>query len=421
MNMKNRLIHGRSINVFEILPLILILFLICGQCRALADDFDKQQVKNDSNLIERKSNGVEGHGSVGFVGGIGGKSADDFSLCFDVTDRISRNDRFDYDASEFINPEKPSVSFYFAFEFNMYADGDAVAAATYDAGYIIFRYMPDGSFVLGGTNPKIYTDRKFERGKWHRVAVASSAPDGGRFSVYCDGIWVGQTDWFTNKPSAIGFGVSEGAKGKAACSDVYKFKLPNQASASKLIKEYPKPGVSVKSGVQGVLMKEGSIYVDTDVIKTPQELFDLLEFEDVSQMRIFDFSLNTEIKDVLLPNSVLVTENGEKIYSYTPIKEAALDIKNFEFTGENGNIGAKAVLDNGSANAKSGIMIMVLKNSDGVMVGVYVSESAEVAVGESREILILPVPANGNAAEVFFLKDWSKRLRLSDKIYNVSD
>ncbi|MBO5369224.1 MAG: hypothetical protein J6B23_00955, partial [Clostridia bacterium] len=164
------------------------------------------------------SNGGNTEVNAAYVGGIGGKAADDTAYAFTFGETATTSSRrYQYDLTEYT-----AGTDEFTYEFNMYADGDAVAWVCYSSGYNLLRWDPDGKlwYNYNGTLTEFGT---LTRGEWHKIAV--SFRSGCRFVYYVDGVYVSDYSGWTSKPNTLGFGYSNNsANGVVAFDDCVKYK-----------------------------------------------------------------------------------------------------------------------------------------------------------------------------------------------------
>lgn len=108
------------------------------------------------------------------------------------------------------------------YEFNMYADGNAVAHLYYTGGNKILRWDPDGSlwFLVDKTMTNMGT---YERGKWLHVAL--SYRSGDRYILYVNDEQLSDfSGWGIGNGKMFGFGVGDGSYGGiVAYDDIIKY------------------------------------------------------------------------------------------------------------------------------------------------------------------------------------------------------
>ena len=246
------------------------------------------------------------------TGGIGGKCADDTSAAFVLgSEAASSARRYEYDISGYV-----AGTDEYTYEFNMYADGDAIAWMCYSSGYTLLRWDADGT--LWYDNSGTLTEwGKLERGQWHRVAI--SYRKGQRFVFYVDGVLVCNSSKFTSTPKIIGFGYYSGSSnGIVAYDDMIKY--DELYTNHHTTPYYTAPSISLSGATD--LGDSNVINYDDELITTSTELLSCIAAGDTDTVKLYKGSnLLTQItEDIPLTGSeYVVVESADKAYSYYSI------------------------------------------------------------------------------------------------------
>jgi len=124
------------------------------------------------------------------LGGLGGKAADDmaFAFVYESDEALSGDKRWSYPLThiEEVGTSGGAKGVYF--EFNIYADGGAIARVGC-TGSNIFLWKADGTVSIP-THAGTTVTTTLERGKWHKVGLSLNESNGGRFGVYFDGVHI---------------------------------------------------------------------------------------------------------------------------------------------------------------------------------------------------------------------------------------
>jgi len=334
-------------------------------------------------------------------GGIGGKAEDELSAVFTVDSAITSYSRV----------EHSTTAVPFTVEINMYADGDAIARANYrysDPKNQLFRWEADGTFYYN-VNGTLTAGPVIARAQWHKVAVCYDQPR-GRYHIYLDGerLTDNGSPFFTDA-TRIMYGVSDGSTGgRVAFSD-----LESYYGYYYHENEYNLPSLS--SDVDGVTIDNGIIKADPAKIADMESFISALS-TDADNMRIFADNSYTAETDILSDGNVIVLRDDETLtYAYYTVKLLNIDINAVTFDRTADKVSATADLSYEGSVTKTATLVMVLKDSDGRIVKVVSSQTAEV--GASTQLSTPEAEHNGLKAEAFLLTDWNLREELSNKIY----
>lgn len=310
----------------------------------------------------------------------------------------------------------------FTYEFNIYADGNAIAWMTIGGGYPFMYWDVDGTFYTRGTDGKYKaSEKQYERGQWHHIGITFRS--GNRYCFWIDDEFLGGSDFIN--PSTydrIGFSLMAGSYGgRAAYTDIYKYYDTYAVATDIAASNHDRTNHSVTlPGTEEVLIDSENKSV---VFKDSVTDFDTFKSaitesaENVLDVKFYSDDYKTETKNLSDIKNMLVKSTGDVYYYYTVEKEA-LKIKSFEFIESESSVGATSVFSNTTTSDKSLVMILVLKDTDGIIEKIAASAETVIASGEQDiEVSIEPVESEGLTPEVFFIESWSSRLRLFDEIY----
>lgn len=254
-------------------------------------------------------NGGNSEVTAQYVGGIGGKAADDtaYAFVFGETPTVSSR-RYEYDITEYT----PGTD-EFTYEFSMYADGDAVAWICYRGGNHLIRWDADGKFYYNYNNTMTeYIE--LTRGEWHKVAI--SFRKGNRFVFYVDGQLLTDFSGWLSSPEMLGFGyLSTSANGIVAYDDCVKYKELYTAHYSKPY--YTDPALTAVD--KTVEIADNVVNYDAELITTSDALLSKLASAETDTIRLYtDSTLATLITDstALTGDEAIVVESANKGYAY---------------------------------------------------------------------------------------------------------
>lgn len=133
------------------------------------------------------------------------------------------------------------------------------------------------------------------------------------------------------------------------------------------------------------------------------------------------YSLYTAAQYVLAVDETLQSTDGaefaeDKRQICFKTDPADFDVLSVDFKEDEDKLNVFAVLCNKSGENRTAVMILVLKNSDGVITDFYASAKKEISEnGESYEISA--ADAAGKSAEVFFIDGWGSCIPVKNYIY----
>lgn len=360
-------------------------------------------------LGEGGSYGASGQPSTAVqLANLGGKG-DDTAFCYDSTSLTAPagDKRYGYNIDN---------TTQFTYEFNIYADGNSVPYFTMNGGYAIAAYNVDGTFSLyNGTE---LTNLVFERGKWHRVGISYYASR--KFVVYVDDQFVGKAT-APSDVTQIGFGYrSDSYGGRGAFDDVVKFSglyadldadtWGSHNPANHAITTNNTSNLTFNTGTKTIYYKDAAdLATLTNEVKTATS---------AASVAFCDKALASQV--TTLDNAkIAVIKSAGDVYHYYKIKKEGAELASLELTGNSAALGATATINNTSSAPFKAVMLLVLKDSNGVIQKVVASP--ETSVTTSAALTISPADATDLTPEIFFIQSWANRHRLFDDIYTQTD
>ncbi len=355
------------------------------------------------------------------LSGLAGKASDDAATAFVLDESGASSEiKWSYALSEIV-PDKVGTSgaskgIYFAF--NLYASGDAVARISYSSGYKILEWGSDGTATATGASDPI----TMERGKWHKIVLSMNDSNGGRIALFVDGVRIAasaDSTWNSiSGKSPLSIGVVENSKnGIVAFDDIYYsyWEAPNTYNS---IKGQDLPAITNTENVTYESETNTFVYAE-DVFADVEGLGAELQsvFSNAEEIGIFNKDLSAPATDLADAKIVAIKLNSNA-YCYFNIKMQEFIPDHVEIIGDETCSGVASIFSNPTSKDKSVVIILVLKDENGVIQKLAASPETVVEAGaEDVEIVIEPIESEGLKAEAFFIESWSTRLRLFDEIY----
>lgn len=356
------------------------------------------------------------------LSGLGGKSSDDTSMAF-VLDETGKDSEVKWSyALSGIDADKVATSggskgVYFSF--NLYASGDVGARISYSsAGYKILEWNSDGTAIATGASEPL----AMERGRWHKIVLSMNDSNGGRFALFVDGVRIATSadaTWnsiSTKSPLSIGI-LPNSKNGIVAFDDIYYsyWQSPNTYNN---IKDQDLPLFANTENITFDSETNTFVYAEevfADVEGLGAELQSA--FSNAEEIGIFNKDLSAPATDLADAKIVAVKLNSNA-YCYFNIKMQEFIPEHVEIIGDETCSGVASIFSNPTSKDKSVVIILVLKDENGVIQKLAASPETVVEAGaEDVEIVIEPIESEGLKAEAFFIESWTTRLRLFDEIY----
>ena len=286
-------------------------------------------------------------------------------------------------------------------EFSVYVKDGAEAAVSVgntDNEYTLLALDTDGT-VKVNENGSLTAAGETVRGRWHRAALTYCEYT-HKFMVYFDGILLGENSIVSSEANKLFFGVS-GGNGQAAYADLvyyagYYYNNDYYAEAE------------LASADENVIINSEKMTV----------MAALSELESVDALKAL---LNTDAKEIFIDGGmkagsklVLVSEQGAFTY-YT--LAVALFCQGVEFDRADGELNVTASISNALSSPVSVTMVVVLKNSGGIITDVYFSDTINAQKGDN-ELSAVCAAAADKTAEVFFISDLEQRTAVFEEIYS---
>lgn len=184
------------------------------------------------------------------------------------------------------------------------------------------------------------------------------------------------------------------------------------------------PEISLITDVSGIDLTGDTIFYDEEVVSDVETILSSIDAGD-SNISVFKDSTCTELAENELSGSECIAVEGTNgMYSYYYLNKASLAIydNKVEFVKEGSSVGAITKFTNTSSTDRTVVMIMVLKDENGIIR--KLAASREIVVPSKTDnpddaiVEISPITCGDYTPEVFFIESWSNRQRLFDKIYS---
>ena len=344
------------------------------------------------------------YAAVSHEGGIGGRAFDDNASVFRTTNWPGKA-RFSFAAPKCVCTYEVSV--YAPNEGTAIIYGDTASAqpdkiASFTGGRFGTGYLKYDSSPWSGM-------KEYDASDWHRIAVTFDPMRGQRW-LYVDGeLITNSLGW--NNPSLyqnVEFGIRDAAlEGFVAYDDYtlsYGFYNPNADN------------IEINAN-DDIIIRDKALYYNSLNIETTDDfILAMKEISNASDVKLYKDETLSETPEYLneAKIAVLTSPNGavrkEMSVAERPFFTADVD---FERTGS--TICTNANVSNFTDEPITAIMIMVLKDRNGVIKKVISSD--EMIIDVQKTITIEFADADDLTAEVFFLNNWENRLALTGNIY----
>lgn len=260
--------------------------------------------------------------------------------------------------------------------------------------------------------------------QWRKVAISYDA-DKRQMQSYVDGHQVGVVAAFDfENLKYIAFSMDVGLS-EVGSMIIYDNAIMYNEPYNPLKHLNADPQISLKDDSDGLNIMGSDIVYDENLIFDVSSIVSSIDAGD-NRVAIYKDSTCAEpASGKLLGTECIVVEGSNGMYSYYCLKKASLSVydNNVEFVYDSSKVGARAKFINTSSNDKTIVMIMVLKDENGIIQKLAASSELTIPAGsenpEDGIVEITPIVSNGYTAEVFFIESWSGRQRLFDDIYTA--
>ena len=304
----------------------------------------------------------------GFAGKHSGDISNSITVTSDNTFTKTYAEQSDKGAPRFEIAHDMDLSKKFTFQYNFYADGNAVAGLRFH--YLdVFEWHPEGNINVGFANTSAYA----ERGQWHNVALTYD-PEGTLY-LYLDGNCIAQQSNINVDSLGSTMRVvmleATGA-GKLAFDDVYAYEGSFDAEND---------SVSLTSSDDRIKVDNtnGTIFYDETAIKAVSDLKIALSSlcGNYSQMSLFcnDY---TELNTYLPSSALCVFKSSSKGVMRCYTLESMYGADDIKTEVVDGVVSASAKVHNHHTESKYATMIIAVYNTDRELVRIGKTDTTPV-------------------------------------------